>query len=286
MTSSSASSAAAELQQSVVLSEPDDDSDRETPTHDGTNRTPSPSVFIPHNSTSISDIQEAYSNMHDTQGRVSEDRDASGDEDVDAEGEDINGDPLQPLPNSDDDGGEDQTDYEDAETGFVEREELLAHDEDDVGDVESDPDSDPEDSGDAAEAVGAVKVRDNSSEASIDDNDDSSQASAAGDDSDGEPWEGEDDVEEDEEDSDAAPTNVCMFCKEDEENDPSEEFETFLSCKRCKQHGTQSSSAAMEMIDTNFTLAHQQCAREAAALTEDNGSSKEPRQTLTRKLTL
>ncbi|KAG9251319.1 putative histone acetyltransferase [Emericellopsis atlantica] len=66
------------------------------------------------------------------------------------------------------------------------------------------------------------------------------------------PWEdAQGEIEDDDSDTGVA-SNACVFCKQDEENDPSEDFDPYLSCQKCGEH------------------AHQQCARDAAALSESN----------------
>ncbi|UKZ49980.1 hypothetical protein TrVGV298_004235 [Trichoderma virens] len=181
------------------------------------------------------------------------DRDASGEEideemDQDAEGEDYNeivdqqivvsnGRPFQMNEDNDDDDDEEEEE-------------------------EEDEDADGEEDGD--EGVGAVKIKPGDTDDEDEDDEDaesdvSDPLSVAEDDSDDEPaWEEAGEVEEDDE-SETGPSNICMFCKQDEENDPSEDFEAFLTCSRCNEN------------------AHQQCARDAAAMSEqnkcDNGDS-------------
>ncbi|KAM0265647.1 hypothetical protein ACHAQJ_000081 [Trichoderma viride] len=113
---------------------------------------------------------------------------------------------------------------------------------------------------DGNEGVGAVKIKPGDTDDDDEDADDDAESdvsdllSAAEDDSDEEPaWEDAGEVGEDD-DSEIGPSNICMFCKQDEENDPSEDFEAFLSCVRCGDN------------------AHQQCARDAAAMSEQNGA--------------
>ncbi|KAK2592252.1 Histone acetyltransferase [Conoideocrella luteorostrata] len=112
------------------------------------------------------------------------------------------------------------------------------------------------------EGVGAVKLRPADSDDDEMDSDASDAASAHDEDESDEEEEEEEggvawedgDAGDEEEESDAAHGNRCMFCKQDEENDPSEDFEAFLACSRCGEN------------------AHQQCARVAAAMTEENGA--------------
>ncbi|KAI5464754.1 hypothetical protein BGZ63DRAFT_482243 [Mariannaea sp. PMI_226] len=168
------------------------------------------------------------------------DRDASGEELYeDAEGEEDNDFGLQPPATARYEEGNKQGEIE----------------EDDEGEEEGDEDAEGEEY-DQEEAVGAVKFK----PGEVDDEEDSeSEPSAApsviDDESEEEeeaPWEDAGGADEDDEDSEGVPSNNCMFCKQDEENDPSEDFEAFLSCAGCSEH------------------AHQQCARNAAAMSEEN----------------
>ncbi|KAM7223951.1 hypothetical protein V8F06_000424 [Rhypophila decipiens] len=104
------------------------------------------------------------------------------------------------------------------------------------------------------EGVGAVKIR----PGETDDEDDSDQSAAsdqASSDAESEASGGWDEAADngeagdDDDDEENTNGNNCIFCKQDEENDPAEEFELFLCCSRCADN------------------AHQQCAREAGALT-------------------
>ncbi|PNY28085.1 Histone acetyltransferase [Tolypocladium capitatum] len=132
--------------------------------------------------------------------------------------------------------------------------------EDDDDDDDDDDDEDAErDEDDLDEGVGAVKIRpgesdDEDMESDVSDlpsapDEESDEDEAAWEDGDG----ADEDVDEDE-DEDTTPSNACMFCKQDEENDPSEDFEAFLACTGCGEN------------------AHQQCARGAAAMSEQNHS--------------
>ncbi|KAK4073769.1 hypothetical protein Trihar35433_3243 [Trichoderma harzianum] len=133
------------------------------------------------------------------------------------------------------------------------------NDDDDEEEDEEDEDADGEEDGD--EGVGAVKIKPGDTDDEDEDDEDaesdvSEPLSNAEDDSDEEPaWEDAGEVEEDDE-SETGPSNVCMFCKQDEENDPSEDFEAFLTCTRCNEN------------------AHQQCARDAAAMSEQNTAKR------------
>ncbi|KAH7319722.1 hypothetical protein B0I35DRAFT_429686 [Stachybotrys elegans] len=129
-----------------------------------------------------------------------------------------------------------------------------SHDEDMPGaDGDSEEEADDDGDGEDDEGVGDVKIR--PGEAEEDDSEASDIHSAAEDESEDEDeeaaWEEGDERDEDEDSEPAAP-NTCIFCKQDEENDPSEDFETFLSCAACGEN------------------AHQQCARESAAMSERN----------------
>ncbi|RDA93760.1 hypothetical protein CP533_0279 [Ophiocordyceps camponoti-saundersi (nom. inval.)] len=115
------------------------------------------------------------------------------------------------------------------------------------GGIQEDEDGDAED---LDEAVGAVKIKPGESVNDDDAESDVSDLPSAESDDEA-AWEDEDAADEDD-DSEAASPNTCMFCKQDEENDPSEDFEAFLDCISCGEN------------------AHQQCARDAAAMTEKN----------------
>ncbi|KAK8097888.1 MOZ/SAS family protein [Apiospora kogelbergensis] len=113
----------------------------------------------------------------------------------------------------------------------------------------SDEEADEEDE---AEGVGAVKIKpgetdeESESEADADASSVSSDSAAEWDDA------VEADEDDEDEESEAPETNTCMFCKKDEEHDPGEEFEAYLACKGCGEHS------------------HQQCARDASALDDNN----------------
>lgn len=116
----------------------------------------------------------------------------------------------------------------------------------DDDDEEDDEDHEDED------GVDLVKIRresDNERESEA-----STHESEAGEDDEAADWEEEVDERDEEDESITSLSNVCTFCKQDEEHDPSEDFEAYLSCKRCGDH------------------AHQQCARHAAAMTEENNA--------------
>ncbi|KAI9151666.1 Histone acetyltransferase mst2 [Paramyrothecium foliicola] len=121
--------------------------------------------------------------------------------------------------------------------------------------INEEDDEDAEGEEDDGEGVGAVKIKPRDSD--DDENDDESDVSEPPSDADDESeeeeaaWDGADGADE-EEDSEAGPSNTCMFCREDEEHDPSEDFEAFLTCGGCGEN------------------AHQQCARDHAAMSEVN----------------
>ncbi|OAQ99725.1 hypothetical protein LLEC1_05995 [Akanthomyces lecanii] len=115
----------------------------------------------------------------------------------------------------------------------------------------SDDDDDEEEVFDD-DGVDLVKIRPESDDER--DSEASTHESEAGEDEEAAGWDAEVDERDEEEESAASFSNVCTFCKQDEEHDPSEDFEAYLSCKRCGDH------------------AHQQCARHAAAMTEENNA--------------
>ncbi|KAM4062857.1 MOZ/SAS family protein [Hirsutella rhossiliensis] len=124
--------------------------------------------------------------------------------------------------------------------------------EDEDGEQDEDAEGDDDD---LEEGVGAVKIKPGEAEDDEDAESEVSELPSVPDeesDEDGAAWEDGDVADDDE--SDAAPPNACTFCKQDEENDPSEDFEAFLTCTTCGEN------------------AHQQCARDAVALTEKNHS--------------
>lgn len=145
------------------------------------------------------------------------------------------------------------------------------HDQVDI--EEGDEDAEGEEYDD--EAVGAVKFK----PGELQDEDESeSEASAVPsaiedeseeeDDEEGEAaWEEAGASDDEDKDSEAIVSNTCMFCKQDEENDPSEDFEAFLSCRGCSENGATPNSTCKLVL--TFP-AHQQCARDAAAMSEQN----------------
>lgn len=143
---------------------------------------------------------------------------------------------------------------------------------DEEGDVDASGEED-----DQEEGVGAVKFKPGDSDEDDEDEDedarseDSSLPSAPEDESDEEaPWEDAEEAGDDDE-SEAALPNNCIFCKQDEESDPSEEFEAYLACARCGDNGEH--PFLKVYMGTMLTIpAHQQCARDAAAMSEENSA--------------
>ncbi|KAG5969859.1 hypothetical protein E4U58_001010 [Claviceps cyperi] len=252
---SSAQAMEEELQQSVRLSE-----------HDGYDS----GVGVGTQNPSFHSLPRFQDTNH--KGSASEDdelsdRDASGEDlDLDASGEEdedlasrqqiVVGRAVSRAPDDEDDGEAEEEELGDEEEEEEEddEEEEDEDEEGEEGDYEEDAEVD-----DGDEGVGAVKVRPLQTDKGMDSDD--FEAVSADDDVDSdeeeeseEPvWREREDADEDaEEESDAGPLHVCIFCKQDEENDPSEDFETYLACKGCGEN------------------AHQQCARDAAAMTEQN----------------
>ncbi|CAM1502041.1 Fc.00g040250.m01.CDS01 [Cosmosporella sp. VM-42] len=180
------------------------------------------------------------------------DRDANAnDGDIELSDQDASGEELEEL--DEDAEGEEDNDYllhqQISVGGHQGLEQTQVEEE---GDVDASGEED-----DQGEAVGAVKVKPGDSDEEDEDEDAESEASdlpsAPEEESEEEaPWEEAEDVNEDDEESEVAPNNNCVFCKQDEENDPSEDFEVYLACAGCGEN------------------AHQQCARDAAAMSERN----------------
>ncbi|KAH6894308.1 hypothetical protein B0T10DRAFT_480140 [Thelonectria olida] len=181
---------------------------------------------------------------------------ADGGEDVDFSDRDASGEELDEDASGEEDAeGEEDNDYIMPQQGPTSRDEVHEQAEDEE---EGDEDAEGEEY-DQDEAVGAVKFKPGETDDEEESESEASPApSALDDESDEEEEEGEAAWEEaggsdeDDKESEAIPSNTCMFCKQDEENDPSEDFEAFLSCKGCSEN------------------AHQQCARDAAAMSEQN----------------
>lgn len=180
-----------------------------------------------------------------------DDHDASG-EDVDASGEEDNDYMAPPQTSSHDSVGPPQDgDEEDHEN--VEGDEQ--HEEDDV-DAEEDEDVDAEgEDYEEDEGVGAVKFQPGTRSDDEDDSEsDKSESPSANDEESDEEaaWDDAAEAEEDHEDEETAASSNCIFCGHNEDEDPSEEFEVYLACVRCGGN------------------AHQQCARDVAAMSAEN----------------
>ncbi|KFA76395.1 hypothetical protein S40288_04800 [Stachybotrys chartarum IBT 40288] len=230
-----------ELQQSVLLSE--DAGEYDTADSGGDGSTINAASYNSKSSGQNNAEEKVLkSRLQSDEEHNLSDQDASGDEvdvgvDVDAEGEE--NDEHMELNGVEDDGDEEGSNTND--------------DGEDDDDAEADEDE---------EGVGAVKIKPGDTEDEEgDESDVSDLPSAVGDESEEEDdddeagWE-EAHVGDEDDDSDTAPPNMCIFCKQDEENDPSEDFEAFLTCGGCRDN------------------AHQQCAREAAAMSEHNDAKR------------
>ncbi|KAH7271200.1 hypothetical protein B0J15DRAFT_484298 [Fusarium solani] len=220
-----------ELQQSVMVS--DEDAEYET-----AGDIPTMNAMTPDALDTNMGAGGATGNMDDAE---LSDRDASGEElDIDAEGEEDNDFLLDQQISANN-----THEITQAETHQDEEEE-----EEEEEDVDAEGEEYDEDEG-----VGDVKIQpgeEHDEEAS--DSERSESPSALDEESDEDaPWEDAGEADEDEdEDEEAGPSNNCTFCKQGEDEDPSEEFEVYLACAGCGVN------------------AHQQCARDAAAMSEDN----------------
>ncbi|KAH9885555.1 hypothetical protein F4778DRAFT_760885 [Xylariomycetidae sp. FL2044] len=244
-----------ELQQSVVLSEEDAEFEEDIPED---TMMADASGLVP--STSYIDSARSSEHRHNSHGAVEEqedsDAEAGGEEELEAEEQDDDVLDEDIDPNQDEeDSGSDVGDAQDDEEAF----EVDADGEGDDETTHPPPIEPNDDSSDEEEdeGVGAVKIK--PGETDEEDSESESEASEASGGSDSgsaaeweEAVENEDDEDEEEE---AAEPNNCIFCKKDEESDPAEEFEAYLACSACGDH------------------AHQQCARNAAALDHRNGAS-------------
>jgi histone acetyltransferase SAS3 len=212
------------------------------------------------------------------------------DQDIDAEGDDDDGEMQYPeqVDGIDQGGNQGETDNAKEESVGDEDEPVSTLDGDlsgtgeaQLAEAQSENESSVNEGGEEeteeseTEAVGAVKINPNASDASEDgasedddeassnesnvgENDEaqvrSSEASAA--ESGSSESEAEEfDVSASNEEEDEKPTddqNNCIFCKQGEEDDPSEDFEPYLSCLICGEHS------------------HGQCAREHIALKQEN----------------
>ncbi|KAI1494939.1 hypothetical protein F5X96DRAFT_615042 [Biscogniauxia mediterranea] len=185
------------------------------------------------------DLEEAPVDEEDGEEFSSEDGDVHDDDgafDIDAEGEDDDEDAAQ----------RNHVDPAGASSG--EEDEEAAEE--------------AEDDDDEAEGVGAVKIKpgetddeDSESEVDISSVSGSSDRESAAEWDEAVEHDDDEDEEDEDEDSETVDRNNCLFCKKDEENDPAEEFEAYLACKGCGDH------------------AHQQCARNANALSDGSGAS-------------
>ncbi|KAH7020927.1 uncharacterized protein B0I36DRAFT_333442 [Microdochium trichocladiopsis] len=259
---SSAQAMQEELQQSVVLSEgeaeygeDDRDNMEVDDTHTGDNETRGDSSANgrrrqPRASrTSRNDTDEEFQDALDDQ--------SAGEEDADSDLSEANDD--DPNQSSDDGNGDESGDDEDKEDASMGEADAEGDDDDEPitqTQLSQDDEHDVEDEDDA-EGVGAVKIRPGDTDEESDES--ASIASGASSDHDSEAeWEAaaENGNEDEDEESEAADLSLCLFCKKPEENDPSEDFESFLACSSCGDH------------------AHQQCARDASAISEQNAPSK------------
>ncbi|KAL7820607.1 hypothetical protein V8C26DRAFT_361655 [Trichoderma gracile] len=244
----SAQSMEEELQQSVMLS--DEDAGFETADSAGED---AHSLGVSKNGITSMDFAETGTGGNDGMEMDEDDDELS---DRDASGEEIDEEMDQDAE------GEEYTELVDQQIVVSNGHHLQRNNDD-----EEDEDDDEEGDEDGDEGVGAVKIKPGDTDEEDDDEDDedadddaesdvSDLLSVAEDDSDEEPaWEEAGGVEEDDE-SETAPSNICIFCRQDEENDPSEDFEAFLTCIRCNDN------------------AHQQCARDAAAMSEQNNAKR------------
>ncbi|KAF5018282.1 hypothetical protein F66182_9747 [Fusarium sp. NRRL 66182] len=189
------------------------------------------------------------------------DRDASGEElDMDASGEEDNDYPSH------------QQISVHGTHEAMGAEEDEDEDEDAEGEEEDDMDAEGEEYEDD-EGVGAVKFQPGTRN---DDDEDSrsekSESPSANDEESDEEvqWEDVAGAEEDHEDEETASSNDCIFCGQGEDDDPSEEFEAYLACARCGGNGRIfcQNNVAQGLQDA----AHQQCARDAAAMSTDNST--------------
>ncbi|KAF4968033.1 hypothetical protein FSARC_4530 [Fusarium sarcochroum] len=234
-----------ELQQSVMVS--DEDAEYETAGEAGGETTIVASG--PDGAKGKVDANQALADNGDAE---LSDRDASGEElDVDASGEEDNDYMTHhQVPSHDSHQvtqDEDNDEDEDAE-GEEEEEE-----EDVDAEGEEDVDAEGEDYEDD-EGVGAVKFQPGTRNHDEDSESEKSESPSAHDEESDEeaPWDDTVEAEEDREDEETAASSDCLFCGQSEDDDPSEEFEMYLSCARCGGN------------------AHQQCARDAAAMSTDN----------------
>jgi histone acetyltransferase SAS3 len=199
------------------------------------------------------------------------DRDASG-EDVDASGEEDNDYMAPPQLSSH---NSRQTDQEEDDEVDEEAEGEDAEEEHDDVDVDAEGDEDVDAEGEEYEddeGVGAVKFQpgtrnddDEDSESDKSDfpsaNEEESDEEAA--------WEDAAEAEEDHDDEETAASSNCIFCGQSEDDDPSEEFEAYLACARCGSNGKYP-NYNNKPLEAYIDAAHQQCARDAAAMNTEN----------------
>lgn len=240
---SSAQAMQEELQQSIVLSEPEADYEEDDQDNMDVDRT-----IIADDGAEQDDTDAGHGRRsrgaRRTRNVADEDSaDASEDQNTyeDALDGDLSG--LEDEEHGDtDDDANDSTESEEDEDASMGEGDAEGEDDDEPvtqTQISQDDEQDLEDE-DEAEGVGAVKIRPGDTDEES--NDSASVASGASSDHDSEDeWEGtarnkgEDEDEDDE--SESADPNLCIFCKTAEENDPSEDFEAFLACSNCGDHG-------------------------------------------------
>ncbi|KAK0628998.1 hypothetical protein B0T17DRAFT_486733 [Bombardia bombarda] len=245
-----------ELQQSVLMSEPDAELGEEHVANsdvimgNGISLAQSNQIDVE----PTADVADQDEEMADGEEGQEEHRD----EDL-ASDQDLDDDEDQQLEEDHNDHSNSEEEDDDSDDGFEEEdaegeEEDTAPHRDQLSErripsVEDDhDDEEEEDDEDDDERVGAVKIKPGETDDEDDDSDASSNASSVNisdlESEDSVAWEdnaarveGDDD---DEEESDNANANACIFCKQDEEHDPSEEFEVYLACSRCGDNGPES----------------------------------------------
>ncbi|RGP67824.1 histone acetyltransferase [Fusarium sporotrichioides] len=237
-----------ELQQGVMVS--DEDAEYETPGEAGGDTT-----IIATGSREDGAASSADRDPSDNGDIELSDRDASG-EDVDASGEEDNDYMAPPQLSSHNSRQTDQEEDEEEVDEEAEAEDAEEEHDDVDADAEGEEDVDAEgEEYEDDEGVGAVKFQpgtrnddDEDSESDKSDfpsaNEEESDEEAA--------WDDAAEAEEDNDDEETAAPSHCVFCNQSEDDDPSEEFEAYLACARCGNN------------------AHQQCARDAAAMSTEN----------------
>ncbi|KAM0355885.1 hypothetical protein ACHAPU_000272 [Fusarium lateritium] len=247
-----------DLQHSVMVS--DEDAEYETPGETGGDAT-----IIAFGSNGVNGKMSTEEVTTDNGEADFSDRDASG-EDVDASGEEdndymshqqISSHNSRQATQDEEEDDEDEAEDEEDEVAEAEEEDEEGNDMDAEGDEDVDAEGEEYDDD---EGVGAVKIqpriRNNEDDDDEDSESDKSESLSANDEESDEEagWEDAVEAEEDHDDEATAASNNCIFCDQIEEDDPSEEFETYLACARCGGNDA----------------AHQQCARDAAAMSTDN----------------